>query len=368
MPDFKILVSSIFLLLNLNSVVGQGLKDINPVIKIGSRLDVVHHTYPHYQSTFLKEFNSAQLTWFAGWGIGWPSKGKFRFDHFNKNINWCLQNNMYPMMHMLLGWNMYMPKWLVESEMSPQEMESQMYQMIDSIMISNDNAHKVQVWNVINELFEHKTGLYRADSTMWWNKMGWEQDASGLPSSEIVNKQHPIFVRKAFEYCRKHTPNKLELRDYSIETLDSTDMPRYIRHKAIYQLAKHMLNTGVPLDAIGVQGHHYIQFDSFLKGLNVSQSIKRFRDLGLDVYITEMDVSNFENKVPWSQALAIKQRDMYKNYVKQCIEGGATIIHTWGLRDKDDRGWRTLEKPLLFDENLQKKPAYDGMKEGLKPE
>jgi GH35 family endo-1,4-beta-xylanase len=36
----------------------------------------------------------------------------------------------------------------------------------------------------------------------------------------------------------------------------------------------------------------------------------------------------------------------------------------WGLRDGDP-GWLTLNHPLPFNENLERKPAYDGIQEAL---
>ena len=40
-----------------------------------------------------------------------------------------------------------------------------------------------------------------------------------------------------------------------------------------------------------------------------------------------------------------------------------TIV-TWGLRDGDPY-WLTNGHPLLFDEGLTRKKAYDGVREGL---
>lgn len=44
---------------------------------------------------------------------------------------------------------------------------------------------------------------------------------------------------------------------------------------------------------------------------------------------------------------------------------GVTQVHFWGLVDGDDRGFRTDENPLLFDRDLNPKPAYFGVKEAL---
>ena len=46
-------------------------------------------------------------------------------------------------------------------------------------------------------------------------------------------------------------------------------------------------------------------------------------------------------------------------------ESGVSYIHFWRLRDGQDRGWRTNESPLLFDNDFQPKPAYEGVLEAL---
>ena len=48
---------------------------------------------------------------------------------------------------------------------------------------------------------------------------------------------------------------KLELRDYGIEFWDGSKKAR-----AFYQLVKHLVNSGVPLDAVGFQGHFRTDF------------------------------------------------------------------------------------------------------------
>ena len=82
------------------------------------------------------------------------------------------------------------------------------------------NDTLVDVWNVVNEAisWNGKGGYWPENNTDHLNAcemqcMGYEPDVSGLTGNLSVNKQHPVYIRKAFEYARTLTKKKLELRD-----------------------------------------------------------------------------------------------------------------------------------------------------------
>ena len=75
---------------------------------------------------------------------------------------------------------------------------------------------------------------------------------------------------------------KLEIREPRVEEINR-------KSDALYQLIKHLLNTGVCVDAVGFQCH--LRVNKTYDWDSVQSNIKRFKDLGLEVYITEFDVS-----------------------------------------------------------------------------
>ena len=217
----------------------------------------------------------------------------------------------------------------------------------------NDNKSKVYSWNIVNEALTDKTG-YRSEETMVWAKLGYEDDKSGLTGEDKINDKHPVFIRQAFEYASKFAKGKLELRDYNIESPG-------IKGKAFYQLVRHLQNSGVRIDAVGLQCH----FDLEGKVLNpegLATEIQKYRKIGVEVFLTEVDFGR--KKVPWTPELAEKQKQEYKKIITVALKEGVSQVHFWGLRD-DDENWRRGENPLLFDENLAPKPAYFGVKEAL---
>lgn len=337
-----------------------GLKNINPSIYIGANISPILDNQK-YMAIHKKEFNANQVLFYAGFG-GWPEQESLSLKNFNAVINWMHDNNVSPHVHMLVGPNFYMPDWLKDGSWSNEELDLQLKNLIYGIFDANDNAAKVDVWNIANELFE-QDGTYRLQEDMLWNQLGFEEDVSGLTGGNKINHRHPIFIRKAFTYARDKTNKLLEYRDYLIES-SNPDNGWDEKQLAVYQLLKHMLNSNIPIDAIGIQGHNDIGNVGWLvQEKGVKEAVEKFKALGLEVYITELDVGA-KDRV-WTDALAGQQKQDYYDYIKQALEGGADRIYTWGIQDGLDTGWRTAEQPLPWDENLKKKPAYYGIKDAL---
>jgi GH35 family endo-1,4-beta-xylanase len=338
---------------------GLGLKEVNSKVILGSSFDL-ENTLPLYFETYKKELSAGQALWFPRWDDGWTAEGVYNFSIFNNRVNWLKNNNLSATATLLLGQDIYMPDWLINGNRSGEQLDIMMKNMIDSIMKTNDNKNKVDSWLVINELFEDD-GTYRTN--VLWNKIGWEADRSNLVGDNKINDRHPLFIRKAFEYCRAKTNKKLELRDYGIEH-NNTDRDNYKKHRAIYQLLNHMKNTNIPIDVIGLQGHLLIGDTEWLcKNNALKDIVAKFKALNLDVNITELDIRT--NGKTWNDALAQEQKNDYYIFVKQAIEGGANKIDFWGIQDGADPGWFPTEQPLLWSNKLEKKPAYFGVKQAL---
>ena len=165
-------------------------------------------------------------------------------------------------------------------------MEYLLKKYIQTVLNNNQNKDKIDAFNLINEIFAmNNTGKYRVNGNgkedCKWMAMGFEKDASGLDGKAKINDQHPIFVRKVFEQAAMLTKAKLEIRDFNIAFGGK-------KADAIYQLVKHLKNTGVKIDAVGFQCHLYANRKYDYEKLY--NNIKKFKALGLAVYITELDV------------------------------------------------------------------------------
>ena len=134
---------------------------------------------------------------------------------------------------------------------------------------------------------------------------------------------------------------------------------------AIYAMVKDFRRRGVPIDGVGLQMHiPTLEADIPAIVADISANIARLTALGLQVHVTELDVSLplTSNGLPRPEDLT-RQAEVYRAIVRTCLNSmGCAAIQTWGFSDKyswigshsrGDRG-----QALLFDRAYQPKPAY----------
>jgi GH35 family endo-1,4-beta-xylanase len=348
-----------------DTIITKGWKDIKSTMKVGwcaTDGKKTIFTHPKAKALTLSNCNSTNVQCYPAWGR-WDEtlKHVYRLDAFNNQVKELKKENIFVTAHMLLGWDQYFPDWYLKGDFHADTVEAIMKSWIKSIITFKGNDTLVDNWNVVNEtmMWDGK-GSYWPTSGVLKNscemqRMGFEPDASGLPADQIVNTQHPIYIRKSFEEARKFTTKKLELRDASIE------FPTDQKYKSFYQLVVHLLKSGTPLDAVGLQTHLDIANDYDWEGY--ANNIKRYKKLGLDVYIDEVDFG--DSKKDWNGDKAQRQKMQYYKLVTAAIRGGADLFETWGFIDNNNTGWRYGENAWPFDGLMNPKPAYFGVKDAL---
>ena len=151
----------------------------------------------------------------------------------------------------------------------------------------------------------------------------------------------------AFTYARKYAPSgcKLYLNDYN----------EYIPAKTndLVSMATKLKQLGV-IDGIGMQSHLDI---SYPNGQVYSTAVEKFLSTGLEVQITELDItSNNED----AQASLFKE--IFSIAVKHADKIPAVTV--WGTNDSIS--WRRNQNPLLFKGGYQPKKAYYSVMEVAK--
>lgn len=324
----------------------------------------------------LDNYTGIQPSVYPGFQGGfWPSKRPkkirkihFETDQLDELVNWGIRNNFHILHHCLFFPNKYFPQWFWSTNYSNKELNTLLVDYITKVLNANDNRNKIDAFNVINEIFAMgKEGNYRQDGNLEedckWMKMGFEEDQSGLTGASKVNETHPVFVRKVFETASKLTDSKLEIRDFNVA---------FGGRKAdgLYQLVKHLIRSGVRVDAVGFQCH--LNVDINYNYDNLYTNIKRFVDLGVEVYITELDVGlnlwrkGEKRKVSdvihsqddWEEFFE-KQNQVYYQLVKTAQKAGVSLISDWGFRDDIPYGnWRKDQKAWMLNKDYSKKGAY----------
>ena len=149
-------------------------------------------------------------------------------------------------------------------------------------------------------------------------------------------------------------PSKLRLfyNDYGIETPGA-------KTDAVYRWVTEQKAAGVPIDGVGMQAHlrcdcqdEYGAYTGCNDTEIVAANMKRFIDVGLAVWVTELDVTMQPGCTLDDQAA------VYSALLGACLANAphCDSFMTWGFTDKHT--WLPGTAPLMFDEQYQPKPAY----------
>jgi len=135
-----------------------------------------------------------------------------------------------------------------------------------------------------------------------------------------------------------------------------------------YKVLKELLERGTPIDGIGIQAHWNIWDKNLVS--NLKKAIEVYASLGLEIHITELDISvfEFEDKrtdlfEPTPEMLELQAKvyeDVfavfreYKDVITSVTLWGISDRHTWkdNFPVKGRKDW-----PLLFDVNGKPKEA-----------
>ncbi|MEV6633652.1 endo-1,4-beta-xylanase [Actinoplanes sp. NPDC051470] len=238
-----------------------------------------------------------------------PNRGQFNFSSGDQIYNWATQRGLKVRGH-TLAWHAQQPGWM--QSLNGSALRQAMIDHINGVM-----AHyrgKLAAWDVVNEAFEENGS--RRNSNLQGTGNDW--------------------IEVAFRTARAADPNvKLCYNDYNIENWS------YAKTQGVYNMIRDFKSRGVPIDCVGLQTH--FTGGSSLPG-NFQTTLSSFAALGVDVALTEVDVTNAST----SQYAGLTQACLN---VPRCI--GITV---WGVRDSDS--WRSNESPLLFDGGGNKKAAY----------
>jgi endo-1,4-beta-xylanase len=201
---------------------------------------------------------------------------------------------------------------------------------------------KVYAWDVVNEVIDDDDSKFYRE-TDWYKICGED------------------YISKAFQWAHEADPEALLFyNDYNTEFAGKRDK--------VYRLLKQLLDAGVPVHGIGLQGHWNIAKPSEKE---LRDAIEKYSSLGLKVQITELDVSVYtsDQKDPADNVFTAereqKQLEKYKMIFRVCrdYKNVITGVTFWNVSDRYSwldnfpvRGRKNY--PLLFDQNLKPKKAY----------
>jgi endo-1,4-beta-xylanase len=202
---------------------------------------------------------------------------------------------------------------------------------------------RIQQWDVVNEPLHFWKPIW--DDNVFYRTLG------------------PEFVATAFRLAHAADP--------SLELVLNEQLPQYEGEHAekFFEIVQHLQQSGVPLHGVGLQSHVIVTVPSVA---SLEAYMHRIAELGLFIEITELDVRVrlFSDDPDPYAAQGRYFRDIAAACAKQPACRGITV---WGISDRftwiDQEPpfrWMTPNDPLLFDQDLRRKPAYDGFVEALR--
>lgn len=285
-----------------------------------------------------------------------PSEGTFFFEHADALVDYAAKHNKTVHGHALI-WHYGLANWMNSFTGDTANWTTMMTDHIAGIVSHFAAGDTVVSWDVVNEAFadtdNDDDGSNDLRKTIWLDNIG-----TG-------------YLAAAFRAASAADPNaELYYNDYNISGVPA-------KLNAVLNLVDQFQNdpNPVPIHGIGFQMHVSLTWPDIDQ---IRESFALAAATGLKVKITELDIAvntdrsrNPLSLTEFTDAVAIQQRERYEAIVAAYMDeipvaqrGGISV---WGIADPDNwlRRYNDLEWPLLFDGDLEPKPALQGVADGL---
>jgi endo-1,4-beta-xylanase len=239
-----------------------------------------------------------------------PSQRLYDFSAADALLSFASRHGMLFRGHPLV-WYASNPPWLEEAVASARD-ESIFAEYVRATALHF--AGRVHSWDVVNEAIEVGDG--RAD---------------GLRDSFWLKKFGPSYIDHAFAAAHEADPAALLVyNDYGLES-DTQDHDR--RRAATLKLVEGLIARGVPIGALGLQGH-ITAFGPKINQGKLRAFLDEVRATGLRILVTEHDVDDGNGPIG-SDSRDQGVADASRRFLDVALDNHSTIaLLTWGLSDK----------------------------------
>jgi endo-1,4-beta-xylanase len=296
----------------------------------------------------LKEFNSLTAENAMKMGTIHPQENVYYWKDADSIVDFAQSHGLKVRGHNLC-WHRQTPSWLFKdqdgNQVSKAILLNRLHDHIRTVV--GRYKGKVYCWDVVNEAIDDDSSKFLRNS-LWYQLCGEE------------------FIVKAFQWAHEADPAALLFyNEYG------TEWPQ--KRARVYRLLKQLLENAVPVNGIGLQSHWTT---SEPNETELKRTIEVFSSLGLQVQITELDISVYpsvkrspmESKEWPTVFIQSMEKDQIKQYqmvfgVFRDLKEKITGVSFWGL--SDGQSWLNQypvvgrkNYPLLFDRDLKKKKVY----------
>jgi endo-1,4-beta-xylanase len=290
-------------------------------------------------------------------------EGVFRFELADRFMQFADDNELQVVGHCLVLANVGTPEWFFhegDGDASSEVLLERMQTHIETAV--GRYQGRIAMWDVVNEALADGDAEYLRDSD--WSRIAGEE-----------------FIVRAFEAAHAADPDALLIyNDYNCEH-DG-------KRQKLLRLVDMLQSRGAPLHVIGLQGHYELDAVPY-EGLE--QILLAARERGLKVVISELDIDVVPRSRWWAEngryrdelsmhdpyrdgcppEILERQAEQYARLFELLIKYEDVVerVTFWDLHDGqswlNSFPWDRVNHPLLFDRDLQPKPAFDAVVEVL---
>lgn len=268
---------------------------------------------------------------------------RFTFEVADQFISFAEKHGIKMRGHTLV-WHNQTPDWMFSNSDGSLVGRELLLERMKSHISTVASRYKGRIysWDVVNEAIDDHPDIFFRKSKYL----------------EIIGED---FIEKAFRFAHEADPNtSLFYNDYNECVPEKRDK--------IFKLVQSLIEKGVPIHGIGMQGHWNLTKPSLD---NIRAAIEKYASLGLQIQITELDLSVFDSDdkrtdltEPTSEMLTLQAERYdqvfalfreYKDVISSVTFWGAADDYTW-LNDfpvRNRKNW-----PFVFDENHEPKQSF----------
>lgn len=282
-----------------------------------------------------------------------PSAGAFDFSGADAMLRFAEQRGQAARGHALV-WHGALPAWFGDGPADAAGMHALLRRHIGTV--AGRYAGRLHSWDVVNEPVEP-----------------WDGRPDGLRASPFLRALGPDYIDLSFRLAAAADPAaRLTLNEYGLELATAE---QEARRTALLALLEGMLRRGVPVHAIGIQAHLAAAASADFDPAVLRRFIRRVAGLGLDCYVTELDVT--DRGLP----AGIAARDAavartYRGFLEAVLaEPAVKLVVLWGISDRytwmnDSRFARREDglpvRPHPYDSEFRPKPAWHAIAGALR--
>lgn len=300
----------------------------------------------------LQHFNSITAENAMKMGPIHPREDSFYWRDADSIVAFAQRHHFRMRGHTLL-WHNQTPRWLFIDEKKDTVSREVLLQRLEHHIktVVARYRGKIYAWDVVNEAVSDAPGEYLRNS----------------PYLRIIGED---YIEKAFRWAHEADPQALLFYN------DYNEISPAKRQK-IMRLVRSLQARGVPIHGVGLQAHWAVNEPTREQ---LEATLKDFSALGLQLHITEMDVSVYDKEHDARERQAAdsdtlftaqkeaRQLEIYKNSFElfRKYRNHISSVTFWNISDRSS--WldnfpvrNRKDYPLLFDRNLKPKKAFEAV-------